>query len=265
MKRFAPYWACFRLRALLETQYRGAALGGMATQLFFALALICLYRALYAGGDERELRELVTYVWLQQMLFRALISTDTELNEQISKGNIAYTLLRPVDQQLWWSCRQLAIKVMGAFMRLLPMLALQCLLPSDYRMLPPESAVSAAQFAASLVLGLLCLTQIASLVDGIVMMTLDRRGAASIVNLAMAALSGNVIPLTLFPQPLQRLMRYQPFAQALDAPIRMYQHAQTAAEWGLNTGVQLLWLLALTALARALWKRQLGRMIVQGG
>lgn len=265
MKRYAPYWSCFRVRALLETQYRGAALGGMATQLFFALALICLYRALYAGGDARELGDIVTYVWLQQMLFRAQFSTDTELTEQIMKGGIAYTLLRPVDQQLWWSCRQLAIKLVGVVMRLLPMLALQCLLPREYRMLPPESAVSMAQLAVSLALGFLCLTEIASLVDVTVMITLDRRGAASIVNLAMAALSGNVIPLTLFPQRLQCLMRYQPFAQALDAPIRMYQHAQTAAEWGLNTGVQLLWLLALTALARALWKRQLGRMIVQGG
>ena len=265
MKRCVPYWSCFRLRALLETQYRGAALGGMATQLFFALTLICLYRALYAGGDARELQDVVTYVWLQQMLFRALFSTDMELTEQILKGSIAYMLLRPVDQQLWWGCRQLAIKLMGVVMRLVPMLALQALLPRAYRMLPPESAVSAAQFAVSLGLGFLCLTQIASLVDVTVMITPDRRGAASIVNLAMAALSGNVIPLTLFPQRLQSLMRYQPFAQALDAPIRMYQHAQTAAQWGLNTGIQLLWLLALTALARALWKRRLGRMVVQGG
>ncbi len=265
MTRWKPYWAAFRLRALLETQYRGAALGGIVTQAFFGLVMICLYRTLYAGGDAGELRELVTYVWLQQMLFRAMVGADGELMEQIMTGGIAYTLIRPVDQQLWWSCRGLAMKVVGVLMRLLPMLALQFFLPEGYRMLPPESATAAAQFAVSLALGFLCLTEIGSIVDATVMFTLDRRGAASILNLAMAALSGNVIPLTLFPASLQRLMRFQPFAQALDAPIRMYQHAQTAPEWALSAGIQLAWLLTFAAVARALWKRRLGRMIVQGG
>lgn len=34
-----PYLTAFRIRALLETQYRGAALGGVITQAFFGLVL----------------------------------------------------------------------------------------------------------------------------------------------------------------------------------------------------------------------------------
>ena len=43
------YWAAFLMRAKMETQYRAAALSGLATQLFFGLILVYLYRALY--GD----------------------------------------------------------------------------------------------------------------------------------------------------------------------------------------------------------------------
>ena len=54
------------------------------------------------------LRDTITYVWLQQMFFRALLSTDGELNEQVMTGSIAYSLCRPVDQYAWWLSRSLA-------------------------------------------------------------------------------------------------------------------------------------------------------------
>ena len=104
-----------------------------------------------------------------------------------------------------------------------------------------------------------------AIVDAINMKTLDRRGISAILNLTMMTFSGNVIPLTLFPDALQTFIRYQPFAQALDAPIRMYQHAAALPEWALNVGVQIVWILVLRALGRRMWRRQLDNMIVQGG
>ena len=38
------YWAAFLMRAKMEAQYRAAALSGLATQLFFGLILVYLYR-----------------------------------------------------------------------------------------------------------------------------------------------------------------------------------------------------------------------------
>ena len=111
----------------------------------------------------------------------------------------------------------------------------------------------------------MCLCELTAIIDAINMKTLDRRGISAILNLTMMTFSGNVIPLTLFPDSLQALVRYQPFAQSLDAPIRMYQHAAGLPEWLLNVGVQVLWILVLRALGRWMWRRQLNNMIVQGG
>lgn len=264
-QRIRPYLAAFRLRALLETQYRAAALGGLVTQVFFGLVLVSLYRALYAGSDPQALAGVVTYVWLQQAFFRAIFSADSELTGQILSGSIAYTLVRPVDQQLYWFFRDLATKLVGCFMRLAPMLAIQLFLPDGYRMALPASPLAFMQFLASLALGFLCLTQIASITSACTMITLDPRGLAALLNLTMAILAGNIIPLTLFPDRVQALVRYQPFAQALDAPIRMYQQAQGAGEFLLDLGVQLAWLAVLTIIARTLWQRHLRRLVVQGG
>jgi len=121
------------------------------------------------------------------------------------------------------------------------------------------------QFSTSLMLGCVCLCELMSIIDAVNMKTLDRRGISAILNLTMMTFSGNVIPLTLFPDALQNLIRYQPFAQALDAPIRMYQNCASLPEWALNVAVQVMWILILRWIGRAMWQKRLDNMIVQGG
>ena len=265
MKRLRPYMTSFRIRALLETQYRGAALGGLVTQVFFGMVYVCLYTALYAGNDPQALRDTITYVWLQQMFFRALFTSDSELQNQILSGSLAYTLCRPVDQHLYWLSRNLAHQLVGSGMRAVPMLLVQLILPPELRMSLPASPAALAQFLLSLVLGIVCVSQVHGIMLACVMKTLDHRGLSSMISLLMMTFSGNVVPLTLFPDSLQTLIRYQPFAQALDAPIRMYLGGPALGEWLFNLGIQLMWIAALMALGRLMWRRQLRHVTIQGG
>ncbi|MBQ8555418.1 MAG: ABC-2 family transporter protein [Clostridia bacterium] len=265
MKSWRPYLTVFRLRALMETQYRAAALGGLVTQVFFGLVYIALYTVLFDGANQQGLRDTITYVWMQQMFFRMMFSADGELTNLIMTGGVAYMLVRPVDQHRFWVCRDIGGRMVGACMRLVPMVLIQFLLPGEWRMGLPDGPLAAVQFLLSLGLGCVCLCELVAIIDAINMKTLDKRGISAILNLTMMTFSGNVIPLTLFPDSVQAVIRYQPFAQALDAPIRMYQHAAAMPEWLLNVAVQVLWILALRALGRRMWQRQLDNMIVQGG
>ena len=265
LRSLRPYFTVFRLRALMETQYRAAALGGLVTQVFFGLVYIFLYTTLYAGESPDMLRATITYVWLQQMFFRMMFSSDGELQNLILSGGVAYMLVRPVDQHRFWVCRDVGGRLVAALMRLIPMLAVQFLLPAELRMAPPDGPLSFVQFILSLLIGCVCLCELMSIIDAVVMQTLDKRGISAILNLTMMTFSGNIIPLTLFPDGLQTLIRYQPFAQALDAPIRMYQQCATLPEWALNIAVQVAWILILRAIGRAMWQKRLNNMIVQGG
>ena len=265
LKSWRPYLTVFRLRALMETQYRAAALGGLVTQVFFGLVYIFLYTTLYAGSSPEMLADTITYVWLQQMFFRMMFSTDGELTNLIMNGGIAYMLVRPVDQHRFWVCRDVGGRLVGAMMRLIPMVAIQFLLPKELRISLPDGWLSLVQFGTSLLLGCVCLCELMSILDAINMKTLDKRGVSAILNLTMMTFSGNVIPLTLFPDSLQTLIRYQPFAQALDAPIRMYQSCASLPEWALNVAVQAGWILILRWVSRAMWQKRLDNMIVQGG
>lgn len=240
-----PYFSLYRLKAMQETQYRAAALGGLVTQAFFGLLYVFLYTALFRGENQAELAETITYVWLQQMFFRVLLMNDTELIQQVMTGGLAYAVLRPVDQYRFAFVRNMAQRHVNALMRLVPMIALQFLLPTAWRMQPPESLLALMQAFVSLLIGVMNLCAIAGISGAILMQTMDNRGINAIITFISNAFAGNIIPLTLFPDSVQALIRYQPFAQSLDAPIRMYLHAQAAGEWALNIGVQLLWLMLL--------------------
>ncbi len=265
IRSLRPYMTVFRLRALMETQYRAAALGGLVTQVFFGLVYIFLYTTLYAGESPYMLADTITYVWLQQMFFRMMFSSDGELSSLIMNGGIAYMLVRPVDQHRFWVCRDVGGRLVGALMRLVPMVAIQFVLPRELRMSLPDGALSMVQFVTSLLIGCVCLCELMSIIDAVTMKTLDKRGISAILSLTMMTFSGNVIPLTLFPDGLQALIRYQPFAQALDAPIRMYQQCASLPEWALTVAVQVGWIFILRAVGRAMWNRRLNDMIVQGG
>ena len=150
-------------------------------------------------------------------------------------------------------------------MRMGPMIALQFLLPQSVRMSLPQSPVAALQAIVAFLLGYLVMAEVDTIRSGLVMRTLDNRGASAMLQLAMMFLAGNIVPLPFFPDRVQALIRYQPFAQALDAPIRMYLQAQSAEQWLLNVGVQILWAAALMVIGRMLWRANLRRVTVQGG
>ena len=260
------YLSAFRLRRKMELQYRGAMIGGIICQVVFGLILIALYRALYAGKPQAlPLDHVVTYVWLQQAFFRMLLASDPDLLDKIRTGSIAYDLCRPLNLYGFYYARIMAQKITGSLMRAIPMLVFAGLLPAGWGISLPASVPGLLLSLASLLLGLLCVSALENITMAFTMRTLDTRGVQAMLNLLMMTLSGNILPLTLFPDSWQKVITLLPYAQLLDAPIRLY-----TGDAPVNTaaGILLLqggWLIALTALGIWLWNRHQRRMIIQGG
>ena len=260
------YLSVFRMRLRMETQYRGAVLGGIVCQVFFGLILISVYRALYAGKPQPlPFSHVATYVWLQQAFFRMLLSSDADLMDKIRTGAIAYDLCRPVRLYGFYYARIMAQKLMGSLLRAFPMLVFAALLPEGWGISLPVSLPALALSLAALLLGLCCVCAMENITMAFTMRTLDPRGFQAMLNLLMMILSGNILPLTLFPDSWQRVITLLPYAQMLDAPIRLY-----TGEYALPRapGVLLLqgvWTALLVLAGLLLWRRNQRRMIIQGG
>ena len=260
------YFSVFRLRRRLETQYRGAALGGIICQIFFGLVLIALYRALYAGKPQTlPLSHITTYVWLQQAFFRMLVASDADLMDKIRTGSIAYDLCRPISLYGFYYARILAQKLMGSLLRAVPMLVFAALLPEGWGIVLPASLPALLCSLAALIIGLFCVSALENITMAFTMRTLDSRGMQAMLNLLMMIFAGNILPLTLFPDSWQPIISALPYAQLLDAPIRLYTGEYALSQAGLILLRQGAWTAALVLLGRSMWQRNQRHLVVQGG
>ena len=260
------YFSVFRMRWRMELQYRGAVVGGIICQVFFGLILIALYRALYQTRPQpMPLASVTTYVWLQQAFFRMLLASDGDLLDKIRTGSIAYDLCRPLQLYGYYYVRIMAQKLVGSLMRAAPMLVFASLLPKGWGIEAPVSLTAFLVAVMGLLLGLLCVCALENITMAFTMRTLDSRGVQAMLNLLMMTLSGNILPLTLFPDSWQKVITLLPYAQLLDAPIRLY-----SGQWPLTEAprvllTQCVWTLLLIGLGLLLWRQNQKRLIIQGG
>ena len=260
------YLSAFRLRWKMELQYRGAMIGGIVCQMMFGLILIALYRALYASKPQAlPVEHVVTYVWLQQAFFRMLLASDADLLDKIRSGGIAYDLCRPLSLYGFYYARIMAQKITGSLMRAIPMLVFASLLPKGWGICLPASVPALLCAMAGLVLGLLCVSALENITMAFTMKTLDPRGVQAMLNMLMMVLSGNILPLTLFPDSWQKVITLLPYAQLLDAPIRLYTGDTPLADAPRILALQAGWIIVLTLLGIVLWNRHQKQIIVQGG
>ena len=260
------YLSVFGMRLRLETQYRGAVLGGVACQVFFGLILVAVYRALYFGKPQSmPLSHITTYVWLQQAFFRMLLASDADLMDKIRTGGIVYDLCRPLHLYGFYYARIMAQKLMGSLLRAVPMLIFAALLPEGWGISLPASLPALALAVAALLLGLCCVCAMENITMAFTMRTLDPRGFQAMLNLLMMILSGNVLPLTLYPDSWQRLITLLPYAQMLDAPIRLYTGEYALEQAPEVLLLQAVWTVLLVSLGLLGWRRNQSRMIIQGG
>ncbi len=260
------YFTVFKMRLRMELQYRGAMIGGICCQMFFGIVLVALYRALYDSKPQTlPIESVATYVWLQQAFFRMMLASDSELLDKIRSGDIAYDMCRPVDMYGFYYARIMAQKLMGSIMRAVPMLVVAFLLPRGWGISLPASFGGFLAVLPALLLGLLCVCALENITVAFTMKTLDPRGMQGLLNLLMITLSGNLFPLTLFPDSWQRVLRFFPYAQLLDAPIRLYTGENAPSDaFGVYV-LQAFWVVVLIALGVSMWNANKKRMIVQGG
>ena len=76
---------------------------------------------------------------------------------------------------------------------------------------------------------------------------------------------GMIVPLPLFPDWLQHILAYLPFAGVVDLPFRVYNGNIPASDVAFVLARQLGWTLLLVAIGRWMLSRGMRRIVVQGG
>ncbi|MET0286760.1 MAG: ABC-2 family transporter protein [Polyangiales bacterium] len=267
----APYFAPFAARFQLTLQYRAAALAGFVTQCWWGALKIMVLAAFYGDSDAPlSLPQTISYIWLVQgLLALSYWSADPELIHGVRTGAIAHDRLRPVDTYWYWYARVAAWIMARAIPRLgLMVLMAGLALPAcgyaEWSLRPPASDASML-FLVAISIGALNSAAMLALVGAGVVATGNERGVGAFFGALVLLLSGNEIPLRLFPDWAHTFLALQPFASILDAPLRIYVGDLSGAAALRAIALQVFWLVALVLLGRLATARSLAKLEVQGG
>lgn len=264
------YLSIIKIRFMLLLQYRVAAAAGVFTQLFFGFVRVMVFYAFYSAassGQPMSYAQTITYVWIGQAMLGTLPwNGDSEIQDMIRSGNVAYELCRPMDIYNQWFSRAVALRIAPVLLRAVPIFVITILfLPRKYAMgLPPSLGAGLAWAAATL--GAIMLScSITNIMNISTLWTISGEGLARLLPAVVTILSGMIVPLPLFPDWMRRVLAMLPFSGLVDIPVRFYTgHIPYTMilPYLLN---QLLWTLILVAFGRWLLSRKMKSIVVQGG
>ncbi len=272
MKTFLAY---IRTSYRNAFQYRGAAIAGMFTQVFWGLILIMVIDAFYTGQPRSKLpisfQQTVNYIWLGQAFLSLLPwSYDRNIQAMIRDGRVSYDFVRPRQIYWLWFSRTLGWRLAAASMRAVPLLlfasaGMRLIGLESLALTLPASVVSLGSFFLTLSAATILGTAIFMLINISMIYTIQGSGAVALFAAVVTLFSGMVIPLPLFPSWTQSLIALLPFRGLVDAPFRIYSaHISPGGVPGVLLH-QIVWICILSRLGIVWLRRGSARLIVQGG
>lgn len=267
MKKYISF---FRIRFLHGLQYRAAAAAGIATQFFWGMMELLVFKAFYESGSSAfpmEVADLSSYIWLQQAFLSLFMVWfwERDIFEMVEKGSVAYELCRPVSLYNMWFTRCMASRVSKAVLRCMPILLVACFLPPRYRMNPPADTATFFWFLLSMLLAVLIVVAFSMMVYFSSFFTISAAGVRMVLQNLVDFLSGAIIPLPFLPDAVLPIVEFLPFASMANAPLRIYSGNIAGSRVYETVLLQLFWLLVLLAAGK--WMESLARkkVVVQGG
>lgn len=208
-------------------------------------------------------RDMMLYylvVHFLRRLFEPLMTINFEVWKEINEGRLDVYLARPIHYATFTFCRSLGAPLVevlvGVPFFLIFAWALGVPVATDPAVL--------ALFAASAAAGYVILFFVQFLIGSLTFWMERIFGVRDLVFSVFLLFSGQMIPISVLPEWVARISAYLPFESIFFVPARIYGEAH-AVDAGGGLFRQLVWVLALWALATAVWSRGVDRYASQGG
>lgn len=78
-------------------------------------------------------------------------------------------------------------------------------------------------------------------------------------------LTGQLIPLSFFPEAVQKVFDFLPFSSMIYTPVMIYVGKYQGIELGIVLAKQVIWVILLYGLGSLIWKQVTKRLVVLGG
>lgn len=260
------YAEMIRIRFLTMLAYRLNFFSGIVTYLVYIGGYYFLWTAVYGGRESLGAMtavQMTTYLavsWMTRSFY--FNNLDTEIAEEIKSGAVAIQLIRPYNYLLGKLTSAFGEGLFRMLFWMIPGMAAATLLfpielPGDWLTYPLWLL---AGFLAFLVNALI------NMGFGVLTFFLhNSQGLQWGKRLSVDLLSGLFIPLHLYPEWLQSIIRWLPFQTISYLPNMIFTGGLRGAAAWQAVGLQVLWAGVLAVAIAPLWRRARRFLVVQGG
>jgi ABC-2 type transport system permease protein len=223
-----------------------------------------LWTALYAQNAaplNLPLHSIITYSTVAMLMSLILEVDGTRLiREKLREGTIATDLMKPISVPLYFFSDGVGQTLLHALLVIPSLLFALLLVHID---VPPPATL--AVFALTFAIGYGVNFFLNFLMNCVAFWTLETFAAQLIVRWISDLLSGQIIPLTLFPGIFGRIVLGLPFAAVYSTPLLIYVGVIPPAQWAASVALQVAWLVLFAGLASLVWRAAARRVVIQGG
>lgn len=248
---FKKYEAIFRVNVKAQAAYRGIVLETVFYYGMECVLLVFLWRAIYSGNASlygRTFPQMKGYL-LASTAFSSFYCYPSIhfLSQDIRNGEIAYTLLRPIDFQAQFIFKNLG-RILSTMLVILPIYLLFSLM---FRTLPGGNLCFTV---SSLAMGILLCVSFDFLLGVLCFWTENSWGVSLIRQIALQYLSGAFVPLDCFPPRIAKvLLDYFPFSGIVFFPVQFATRQFPTTYFLDRMKIQAAWCLAFLILGRTLY------------
>ena len=264
--KLAKYWYLAASSAQNSMAYRRAMVVNLAAVVIRLLAIYFLWTAAFAersaiGSFRRE--DVGTYLVIA-FVAAGLLSFRTEMgiSRGIRDGSIVMDLVRPYSFQGARLAQTLGALAVEAVMVVLVALVLGVAVMDLHG---PAGAVASASWVVSLLLAMFIKFGIAYLIGLTAFAITEVHFLIIVRENITAVMAGAIIPISLFPDQLEAVIRYLPFYSTVGLPTDIYLGAIAGTDILTAIALQAAWVIAIWTAGVLLYPIALRKVTIHGG
>lgn len=270
-KFFRIYWPFAANQIKSNFVYKGRFYLFILRKFLGMFIYYYLWMAIYASAPTGELggftrAEMILYVFMSYTVSdMVMVGISSEIGYDVTDGNVAMSLTKPISYRARLVFKSLGVMLYRAVVpTLFIWIGLEIYKVSRLGM-PLTSPVTMAATLVSILLSFFIYVFFDYCFGMLAFVTTYVFGMNIIKNAALNFLTGKLIPISFFPEALQRIFAVLPFTAMTYVPVMIYLGKYSGAQVLEQLGKQALWVVVLFLLGSFLWKKIEKRIVILGG
>ena len=260
------YLYIIKTQIIKRLTYAFDVYGNILVQTIIMITSAFFWKALYKDGGTAggvNVESMLVYIIMSSVLSVLLITNvEKRIEQSVQKGTVATDMMKPVSLFGIYFAEDIGTIIALILQNILPILLIGSLLikvpkMADLRDLP--------LFVLSVLLSFFINWFLAALFGMMAFSAVNIDALIQVKKHLIRLISGSIIPLWFFPDPIANVLKFLPFPYIYQLPLSIYIGRGTRAEIFTGMEIQLAWTVVLFLVFLFAQKQITRKVMVQGG